>query len=304
MLPVISRDIPGEALWLYQPDTNARHPLSAVALTNDTKASLPPGILTLFEQTANGLRYTGDSELALMPDGETRYVTFALDPATTIDRESRGDRRYGSFTAAKGVVTQKVIATEETDYTITAPKTEGRIIVIEHPRRAGWDLKPVDGLEGDPEKTETHYRLKLALKPGETRKFTLTLEHQEQEHLSLGYMLPADMQTRIAAAGETIDAATRKALEGAITLQNDVYQVQSQINALEQERQNIFNDQQRLRGNLESIPSGSDVAKRYLAQLNTQEDRLAKIMTDADALNKKLAEAQRKLAAYVAGLEL
>ncbi len=304
MLPVISRDIPAEAVFLYQPDTHARHPLSAVAVTNNTGGSLPPGILTLFEQGGNGLRYSGDSELALMPDGETRYVTFALDPATTIDREIRGDRRYGSIKAAKGIVTQKIVSSEETLYTIAAPKTEGRTIVIEHPRRAGWDLQPIAEIDGTPEKTETHYRLKFTLPPGETRKVTLVLERQEWEHISLGYMSPSDMQSRITAAGNTIDAAARKALDGAIALQNDVYATQSQINRVEQERQNIFNDQQRLRDNIKSIPAGSDVAKRYLAQLNTQEDRLAKLAADTDALGKKLAEAQRKLAEYVAKLDL
>ncbi|MGZ9107337.1 MAG: DUF4139 domain-containing protein [Micavibrio sp.] len=304
MLPVISRDIPAEQVWLYQPETDARHPLASVALTNDSDAGLPPGILTLFEQTANGLRYTGDSELSLLPKGETRYVNFALDPATTIDREMSSERQFGVFKAAKGVVEQSVVSTETTVYTIKAPADEDRVIVIEHPRLADWELKAPEGLIDDPEKTETHYRLKLALKSGETKTLKVILERQDFESLSLGYMQQGDLASRLNAMGQSLDPKVRKALEGAIALQNDVYVLQNQIQILEQERQTIFNDQARVRGNLQSIPTGSDLAKRYLAELNAQEDRLKKLDGEQNILRQKQAAAQAKLDDYVAGLDL
>lgn len=304
MLPVVARDVPAEQVWLYQPETNAHHPLASVALTNDSGTGLPPGILTLFEQTANGLRYTGDSELSLLPKGETRYVNFALDPATAIDREISSDRQFGVIKAAKGVIRQSVVSTETTLYTIKAPADEDRVIVIEHPRRMDWELKTPEGLAGDPEKTETHYRLKLALKAGETKALKIVLERQDFESLSLGYMQPGDLAARLNAMGKDIDPKVRKALEGAIALQNDVYALARQIQTLEDERQSIFNDQARVRGNLESIPSGSDLAKRYLAELNAQEDRLKKLDTDQNILRQKEDAARAKLDDYVAGLEL
>lgn len=304
MLPVISRDIPAEPLWLYQPATSARHPLTAVALKNDSETGLPPGILTLFERGQEGLRYTGDAELALLPKGEKRYITFALDPATTIDREISGDRTYGTFRAAKGVITQSVVSTETAIYTIKAPADEDRVLVIEHPRRPGWELQIPEGLEGDPETTETDYRLKLALKAGETRTLKVTLEHQETEQLSIGYMAPGDLAARLSGAGGAIDPKVRKALEGAVALQSNVYELQMQMEKLTQDRQNIFNDQARLRENLKSIPSSSDIAKRYLGELNAQEDALARLKADERTLQGKLDDARRKLDAYVMGLEL
>jgi len=304
MLPVVSRDIPAEQVWLYQPETDARHPLASVALTNDSDTGLPPGILTLFEQTANGLRYTGDSELSLLPKGEMRYINFALDPATTIDREMLSDRQFGVFKASKGVVEQSVVSTETTVYTIKAPADEDRVIVIEHPRLADWELKVPDGLIGNPEKTEMHYRLKLALKAGETKTLKVVLERQDFESLSLGYMQQGDLASRLNAMGQSLDPKVRKALEGAITLQNDVYVLQNQIQILEQERQTIFNDQARVRGNLQSIPTGSDLAKRYLTELNAQEDRLKKLDGEQNVLRQKQAAAQAKLDDYVAGLDL
>lgn len=303
MLPVISRKIPAEQLWLYQPETNARHPLFAVALKNDSDTGLPPGILTLFEQAATGLRYTGDSELALLPKGETRYVNFALDPATTIDTTASNDRVFGAFTASKGVLRQRIISTQTTTYIVKAPVDESRIIVIELPRRDGWELKAPEGVDGDVEKTETHYRVKLALKAGETKTLKLNLEREEYESLSLGYMQPGELSARLKAMGTTLDAKTKKAIEPALAMQADVFAVDAQMQKLEQNRQAIYNDQNRVRGNLQSIPSGSDLAKRYLAELNTQEDQLKKLESDRVLLQEKQEAARTKLNDYISTLE-
>ncbi len=304
MLPVIARDVPAEQLWLYQPETNARHPLAAVALNNDGASALPNGILTLFEQTKDGLLYSGDSELSLLPKGEKRYVTFALDPATTIDRTVGHDRVYGAITAAKGIIRQSVVSTETTSYTIKSPADESRVIVIEHPRRNGWELRIPDDLNDTLDKTETHYRLKLALKAGETRSFKITLDRKDFEAISIGQLSPEQLTARLSSMGTEIDAKTKKALEGALALQQDVFELDQQIQLLDQERQTIFNNQNRIRGNLSSIPSGSDLAKNYLAELTAQEDRLKKIDTDQSLLRQKQVDARSKLDAYVAGLNL
>jgi hypothetical protein len=304
MLPVISRDIPADQLWLYQPDTNDRHPLSAVSLKNDSETGLPPGILTLFEKGKSGLRYTGDAELALLPKGETRYITFALDPATTIDRVVSSDRQYGAFIASKGVFRQKVVSSETTTYTVKAPADEDRILVIEQPRRGDWELKVPEGLASEPEKTETHYRLKLALKAGETKTLKVMLEHQDFEGLSLGNMNPADLSARMGMMGQGLDTKTRKVLEQAIALQNEVYSINTQIQTLDQERETISDDQDRLRDNIKSIPSNSDLAKRYMTQMNVQEDRVEKIDAEEKTLRQKQDEARKKLNDYIQGIEL
>lgn len=304
MLPVIGRDIPAQQLWLYQPDTNARHPLTAVSLQNDSETGLPPGILTLFEQDESGLRYTGDAELALLPKGETRYVTFALDPATTIDRADDGTRQYGAFTASKGVIRQKVVSTMSTTYTIKAPVDAARVLVIEHPRQPGWTLKAPDGLTGEPEQTERFYRLKLDLPAGETKVLQVVLERAEFEHIALGQMSPDDLRARMNAVGVDIDDKTRKAMDGAILIQAEIQELDAQVQTLEQKRQMIFNDQSRVRGNLESIPDGSDLAKRYLTELNAQEDQLKKIDAQHAEIQTKRDDAQNRLNTYIAGLEL
>lgn len=304
MLPVIARDIPAEQLWLYQAETNARHPLAAVSLENNAHTALPTGILTLFEQTPSGLVYSGDAELSILPKGEKRYVTFALDPATLIDRTTRSEQLYGAITASKGIVRQSVVAKEITQYAIKAPAEEGRILVLEHPRREGWALSVDDAAPEQLEQSETHYRLKLSIKPGETRAITVALERKFFESLSISQLSPEQLTTRLSSLGEGISPKAKKALETAIALQKDVYGLDQEIRLLEQERKTIFNNQNRIRSNLTSIPEQSDLAKNYLADLGTQETRLKTIEASQTNLRNKHSEAAKKLADYIAGLDL
>lgn len=310
MLPVVVRDIPAESVLLYQPDTHARHPLAAVSLFNDGDSDLPPGILTLFEDAAQGLRYAGDAELAVLPRNDTRYVTFALDSAVTIDRTSSGQQILGAFTASKGIIRQKSMQSETTIYAIK-PAADGnadasKTLVIEHPRRPGWTLKKPegpDGIDGDIEQTENTYRFKVTLKSPDPLTLRVTQERSDFEHIALASLHPDDFSSRINAAGATIDAKTRKALQGAIDLHKTVFDLNAQLGVLEQRRNDFTTEQARIRQNLQSIPSGSDLAKRYLNELNAQEDQLKSLETQRETLRRDQAAAQSKLDTYISTLE-
>ena len=87
MVPIVSRTVPAERLALYQPATDARHPLAAVQLSNDGASGLPPGILTLYERAPDGVvSHVGDARLSALPVGQTRLLSFASDQKVTIDR--------------------------------------------------------------------------------------------------------------------------------------------------------------------------------------------------------------------------
>jgi hypothetical protein len=52
MVPFVSREVPMERVSLYQPETHPTHPLAAVEIRNDGDSGLPPGVLTLYEESA------------------------------------------------------------------------------------------------------------------------------------------------------------------------------------------------------------------------------------------------------------
>jgi hypothetical protein len=61
MVPIVDRDVPVAQVALYQPGVEPNHPFAAVAMTNDTGATLPPGILTLYDRTSGAASHVGDA---------------------------------------------------------------------------------------------------------------------------------------------------------------------------------------------------------------------------------------------------
>ncbi len=306
MVPFVSRELPAEQVWLYQPETNQGHPLAAVEIDNNGETGLPPGILTLYEQTGTqkATLHVGDAEMPMIPKAESRFISYALDTKTKIDQQSQDDRKLGLLTISKGMLHQKILWRNTTKYTIKAPAEEDRTIVIEHPRRPEWNLVKPEGLDAEPEATNTHYRAKVTIPKGETKTVALILQRDDTETIALTGIQPYDLDTRIAVMGKDIKPEIRKALEKIKALQSAVYAAQNDLGQIEQQRQQIFADQQRLRENLKTVATNNELGKRYLKELGEQEDMLAKLKKDQAAAQQRQRTAQKDLSDYVSGLEL
>ncbi len=303
MLPFISQDLPAEKLYVYQSETNPEHPLAAISLSNDTGNGLPPGILTLFDRK-DGLVHVGDADMPMVPKGENRFISFALDTKTKIEMEQSDENRMGIFVIANGTLSQKVLTLRTTKYTIKAPEDEERVIVIELPKENSWELQKPEGIIGEPEKTSTHYRVKVKVDAGKTSVISLTLRHDEMQAIALTDISPYELSSRIEAAGRELPADLRKILERVKDLRAVVYDAQTTLQRIQQERDQIANDQTRLRENLKTISSENDLGKRYLKEMNAQEDRLDALKNEQAAAQQKYQDGMRVLNEYLRSVKL
>jgi len=73
------------------------------------------------------------------------------------------------------------------------------------------------------------------------------------------------------------------------TIVGEINKAKSQRAQLETERKKITEDQDRIRRNLESVGQGSDLGRRYIDTLKTQEDRLAEISRTDGTLEGEIA---------------
>lgn len=289
MMPIAASTLPVERVALYQPATDARHPLASLRLRNDGDTALPPGLLTFYDRGAANSAYVGDARMATLPAGESRLLSFAVDQAVTIDREEKPSRRLSRATIADGVLTLSVIDRQSTTYTVAGAPDADRDVVIEHPRRPGWDL--AEPANGKPEATATAYRLALAVPAGKTVTLTATLERPRQERIVLTD-LTADQIAARASAPE-LPAEVRQALTTLAGLRAAVAEKERRIAELERERAERITDQDRLRENLKALPPGSDLHKRTLAKMAEAENRLDALARDLGTARSE-AEAARQ----------
>ncbi|MEI8393489.1 MAG: hypothetical protein WCF85_02055 [Rhodospirillaceae bacterium] len=299
LMPIINRAVPAERLALYQASTEPHHPLAAVRLSNDGTGALPPGILTLYERTEKGeVTYIGDARLSMLPAGERRLLSFAVDHSLTVDRSSSESRLLARARIVDGVLQLAVADREAVTYTIAGSARDTRRMLIEHPRRAGWE--PASG-GPVPEVTADAWRFTVEVPAGKTISFVVTLVHPRQERFEL-VELPVD-QVGLYVHSDELPADLRKMLSGVAERKAALAERERVVEQVEQDQEAINKDQERLRQNLQAVGQGSDIGRRYMAKLGEQEDRLEglnKKMTDAKAAE---AAARQALVALVRGLK-
>jgi hypothetical protein len=289
MVPFIDREVSAMRTWLYQPETAARRPLAAVRVRNDGESGLPPGIVTAYEAVGDGsVNFVGDAQLPLLPKSTFKFVTFALDSKTDIRREDKGVLRTQLGKAVNGVLTLTTRLRHSISYEIAAPSDEDRQIVIEEARADGW--KPAS--ETSVEETPTRFRYAVMAPKGQATKTTLVLERTDSETVILTTLAAEDMLARIRGL-QNESAAVKDAVARLGTIVNDINKARSQRTQLEAERKKIADDQNRIRQNLQSVGQGSDLGRRYLDTLKSQEDRLSEISgIDATMENEIAAKRQ------------
>ncbi len=300
-VPLISRAMPAEIVALYQPATDTRHPLAAVRLTNDSGAGLPPGVVTIYQPSAasGGATFVGDARLGAMPAGDDRLVAFALDQRTLVDREDKADQTVARVTIDRGVLSTTLVERQSTLYAVKAPEGEALQVLIEHPRMAGWELvQPV----GEIEKTDSDYRLPLSVPAGKTATLEVVLEYQRLESMRLVDM--GREQLLWYAQNGNVPQAARDAFTRIAELRSAVDQTDRAIDEANRQRSVILQEQERLRDNLASVPSGSDLADRYLTKLAEQEDLIEQQLSRIDDLAAQREQRQQALRDYVAGLKI
>ncbi|MGO9476209.1 MAG: DUF4139 domain-containing protein [Rhodomicrobium sp.] len=291
MVPFVDRDVWASRIYLYQPETNAHRPLAAVRLRNDGDSALPAGIVTAFETGGDGaVNFAGDAQLPLLPRGATRFVTFALDSKTAIRRSDQGVKQTRLGKAVRGELTLTVKSLWTIDYEITPPPGEDREVVIEEPRQDGW--KPM-GESNALEETPTRIRYTVQAQKGTTTKATLAREHVDYESVTLTSLGPDRMITVISGL-QNQTPALKEAIAKLSELAGGIAKVNARRRALDTERRKIGDDQERIRRNLASTGSSSDLGRRYLDTLKAQEDRLAAMGAEEKALDDELAAKTRE----------
>ena len=287
-IPIIDRQVPAQRLALYQAETAPRNPLAAIRLTNDGDSGLPAGLITLYERDKAGyVAYVGDARLSGFPVGETRLLAYALDEKITIEREIGQTERVATGTIVQGALRLSRVVRQTATYRVRGPAKEARQLVVVQRRLPGWTLvKPEPkGVE----LSEGNYRITFQLPGGEqTQTFEVVQEQTQQQELRL--VDGSADQIRVYAQSREFDAKTREALGKVLQLQAAVSDAQRQVTQADAERQQIVQEQARLRENLARVPANSDLQRRYLATLDKQE-------TDLEAIAKRRADAEKSVEA-------
>lgn len=299
MIPIVDQTFEAARIALYQPATHASHPLAAVRMRNDAASALPPGVMTLYElDRRTGAAYVGDAQLAPLPAGDSRLLSFAVDQDIRIDQDHQSERIITGASASRGVFRLKTVASQATTYRFKNSGATDRTLIIEHPRQAGWSL--VDPAETDPDMTDTAYRIPVAAPAGESARLDVVLERPITEEMRLTNMALHHFQTYM--RDTQLSRQAREAFGALAQMRGEADRLQNALSAGEAERSRIHEDQARLRENLQAVRPDTDLYGRYVRKLDQQESRLETLDRDTEAARQSWRAAEAKLADAIMAL--
>ena len=143
----------------------------------------------------------------------------------------------------------------------------------------------------------------MAAPKGKTTKASLTLERVELESVALADMEPEAILTAITGL-ENESPSLKEAVAKLGELVAQINKAEKRREDLEAERKKIDDDQGRVRQNLSSVGSSSDLGRRYLDTLKKQEDRLAAIEEADKGVEKDIAARRAAAEELARGLKL
>jgi Domain of unknown function (DUF4139) len=291
MVLLLSRSVPGEALFLFAPDggvpDSGSHPFRVARFTNATDGVLERGPIAVFEQGA----FLGQGMVDPLPAGATATVPFALERAIAVDQ----DRSFDEQGARVAKIENSELTVERDAVTLTKYRvrnggdTPSRLLV-KHARVNGARLF------APPPGTEDNVGTGTALVPAKIAPHAtveLVVDERVTVRRASDWLSPiADRAVKAFIADPKTDRAVAQKLTTAWIVRDEIVTKGQERFKLQQESGTLSQSTEETRRNLRAIEHNktADALRQKLTA------RLAEAATHLDDLNRRLVELESKLA--------
>ena len=293
MFPLLESAIDAEKiLVLSEKDmrgVNPVHPVTALALNNNTGIKLPAGPITVYDGA-----YAGDALIEFLPENEKRIISYGEELTVSATMEVLYNKNITTVFVLKGVMTINSRNITQKTYTIRNASNEARNVLVEHNISEGYKLLAPDAFY---EKTAKVYRFKIEAPPEQEIKFTCKEEKMLCEEIRLINLNPSRLVSYIT-SGE-IPLNVRLALQKAIDLKNKTTDLKAEIEKLKEDRIRIIADQERIRHNLEAAGSSSSQGQKYLERLVAMDAEIDMLDEEISGTEESVETSERKYNSYL-----
>jgi hypothetical protein len=298
LLPILQSDVAGEKVAMFKSSDNEPHPRLAFWLKNSSGQTLDAGAVTVIDSDA----FAGEGLIESVQPGESRLLSYAVDLGTEVSTNSGTEQqRVERVIISQGTMRLISKIAEKTTYRIRNNNETGRTMILEHPVRSEWKLKGSTPAET----SANYYRFRVEAKPKATMEFVVSEESPQEETFFVSSITPGQIGAWVSA--RSIDPETEKSLRAIADKQEELNNLVQKIAMLDKEQNDIFKDQERVRGNLQRLgqtPDEATLRLRYIRQLDSQENRLAALKADRDKVQESRAAAQKQLEGLIQKLSL
>jgi hypothetical protein len=296
LLPIISEDIDGTRVSIYNPAVQAKHPLLGFRFKNSTKATLPQGPITVFDANV----YAGDSRIQDTSAGDERLLAYAIDLGTeVIPQNTANSGTIVSVKATKGVVRTNRRQREEKVYKISNKSDTDRTLLIEHPNRTNQQFKLVETAK-PVEETAGLFRFETKVAAKQSAEFKVIEEREFGEEIALSNT--NDDTVRFFLSLKEASPKLKEMLGEALKKKGVWDAARRELAQVQADLARITADQDRIRKNLRETPEKAEVYGKYLTKLSDQEKELDALTDQQKKLMADELQAKKAFEDYLGGL--
>ncbi len=297
LVPILAGDVEAERVALWNASSGSARPLRAVWLTNSTGLTLDGGSFSVID----GEAFAGEGLVQPMKPAERRLLSYAADLGVQV--VPRNENQPSSITRVainRGLLIQYTEQRQQTTYVVRNEDTDPRVIVIEHPVRAGWSI----GGSSKPDETTAQWnRFRVPIAAKTTVNFVVDESRIGQTQYAINSM--TDDQITVLVRGQFITPAIEAQLREAMRQKTEIARLAGEMGKRQAEIDTIGRDQQRVRENMQALKGSAEekqLLQRYVKQLDEQETRLGTLRQELQSLTTEHTQAQASLNAFIAGL--
>ncbi len=307
LVPIVQQPVEAEALSVFGTtgtastlaggSRGAQRPLKSLHLANNTGLHLMGGPLTLFEQ---GM-YAGDAHFDDIVPGGKRLISYAEDLDTQVVEEQKPLlEQIVNLSIQNGVFQYVRKQRRTTVYRLINRGDKPAKLMIQHPKRSGWELVQPEQAE---EQTSAHYRFVRDLAPDPASQRLEVVEELPQQRTT---RLSNIDSGQISFYLENVDMSgeLRSALTRIRSMQQQIERLQRSKNETQSEIDSIYRSQERIRKNMEQLDRDSRLYRQYVAALSQQEEELSGLQSRITELNKEITSTQTELNTFMSNLDI
>jgi hypothetical protein len=293
MLPIVNDPVKGDKVYIFNESVHWKHPLAGLRLKNSTELHLQQGPITVFEDD----EYAGDAQIADIPPGSTRLISYAMDLDTeVVTSVTPEEKELVGLNIHSGGLILKNLATRKIQYVIKNSGARAKTLLIEQPIHDAWkNVSPQPA-----EKTRDLYRFTAIAEPGKPATVTVTETKDVEERIVLNTLNAEqiDLYIRLDQASVPVRNALKEFLRRKAAL-NDL--IAKRV-AVEKLIQDAVTEQSRLRDNLRTLGENDPLHQRFVQKLAASEDTLEKLRPQLAAAHAEETPGRKDFEKFAADL--
>jgi hypothetical protein len=281
---------------LFNERKQAKNPVASLRFKNATGLSLERGPVTVLEDGD----YAGEAVLDFSPATSEIIVAFAVELGIQIRTQVRGETHTAKLSLQPGYLLIQEYHVQRTKYDIQNNTVKACEIIIEHNRRAGYEL-----FEGETpvESTSEFARWRVQSNAQSQKVFEVAerTEQSRREEISRLQLKTLEHYLR----QKYLDNATFDKLKGILELYDNKQTLEDNKRKLEQSRTQIYTRQTQIQGNLAPLANTGEEGRlraRLVTELGKLEDTLAQLASSEKELEERLEALEKQINSELEGL--